>query len=275
MPDLARHRALVTGASSGIGAAMARILAAWGCDLTLTARRTDRLEALAEDIRKSTGVSVRCVPCDLSVPGSAAALHDDVIRAGESIDILINNAGFGSYQPFAAQGAALQARMIQLNVVSLIELTRRFLPTMLDSGRRCYILNVASIAAFMPVPYFACYAATKTFVRDFSEALAHELAGTSVSVTCVCPGGTRTEFSEIAGQTLNALARSTLMSAEAVAERGLRAMLRGRRTVVTGWINALLCFFMRLVPRRAAAWGSVTVLGTPDMPATPQEGDAS
>lgn len=263
MATLHDHRALITGASSGIGAAMARILAGRGCNLTLTARRGDRLEALALELRSAHGVDVRWVAADLGTPAGAKAVYDDVSGAGERIDILINNAGFGVYQAFAELEWNRQAEMIQLNVLSLVELCHRFLPSMLATGRRAYILNVSSIAAYQPVPYFACYAATKSYVRDFSEALAHELAGTNVSVTSVCPGGTWTEFMDTSGQKLSPLARSSMMSAERAARSGLEAMLRRRRNVVLGVMSSIMCFLMRLIPRRAAAWGSVVVLGLP------------
>ncbi len=268
MPDLRGHRALITGASSGIGREMARLLAAWGCDLTISARRGERLDALAEELSSQHGVEVRAAVFDLAEPGSAEALHRDTRDAGEDIDILINNAGFGRYQAFQHLPWREQADMIQLNVTSLVELCHLFVPTMLTGQKRAYILNVASIAAYQPVPYFATYAASKSFVRDFSEALAHELAGTQVSVTCLCPGGTQTEFFEHSGQTLGAIARATTLSAQAVARKSLRAMLRGRRNIVTGWMNVITCFLMRFIPRRAAAAGSVVVL---DVPAPPQD----
>ena len=265
MANLKDHRALVTGASSGIGAEMARELARQGCALTLAARRTDRLEALASELRDAHGVGVRCVASDLSRPEGAAALHADVHAAGERIDILINNAGFGLYQTFADLGWQRQAEMIQLNITSLAELTHRFLGDMLGRDRRAYILNVSSIGAYQPVPYMACYAATKSYVRDFTEALAYELRGSNVSATSVCPGGTRTEFMEISGQSkiLGRAARAALMPADRVARIGVRAMLRRRRNIVTGWLYAVLCFSMRFLPRRTTAWGSVFVQGKP------------
>jgi short-subunit dehydrogenase len=263
MPDLRDHRALITGASSGIGREMARVLASWGCALTITARRGERLRELADELAAAHGVAVRCVTCDLGQPGGAAALYEDVQAAGEQIDILVNNAGAGRYQAFEQQSWDDLATMIQLNVTSLVELTHRFLPEMRKSGRRAYVLNVASIAAYQPVPYFACYAATKSYVRDFSEALAKELERTNVSVSCLCPGGTRTEFSDLAGQTLGRLAESSMLEARAVAEKGLRAMLRRRRNRVTGWMNVLSCFLVRFVPRRAAAASAMLVLGPP------------
>lgn len=263
MHSLRDHRALITGASSGIGAAMATLLAQAGCDLTIAARRTDRLEALAAELRERHGIRVRCVTSDLATPEGARALYDDLQAAGERIDILINNAGFGLYQEFVALGWDEQARMIQLNVTSLVELTWRLARDMRGRDRRAYILNVASIAAYQPVPYFACYAATKSFVRDFSEALAFELKDSNVAVTCICPGGTTTEFMDVSGQKLGKIAQASMMSAESVAHIGINAMLRRRPNLVTGFMNALTCFFSSLVPRRLAARVSVIVLGKP------------
>ena len=266
MPDLREHRALITGASSGIGREMARILAGWGCSLTLAARRGERLTELARELTHGYGVDVRCVVCDLAQPGGPQALHSDIQGAGERIDILVNNAGAGRYQAFEQQRWDDLASTIQLNVTSMVELTHLFLPSMRQSARRAYILNVASIAAFQPVPFFACYAAAKSYVRDFSEALARELAPTNVSVSCLCPGGTRTEFMEHSGQNLGHLAEASMLGARAVARKGLRAMLRGRRTRVTGWMNVLSCFLVRFVPRRVAAASAMLVLGPPSAP---------
>ena len=219
---------------------MAKILAGWGCAVTITARREGRLEELALALRRDFNVDVRWVACDLSERDGASRLYDDVVRAGEIIDILINNAGFGIYRAFSDIEWERQARMVQLNITALVELTHRFLPAMLALDRRCHILNVSSIGAYQPVPYFACYAASKSYVRDFSEALAHELADTNVSVTSVCPGGTRTEFIDVSGQKLGALANASMMDAHRVALVGLKAMLRRRRNVVTGIMNAIM-----------------------------------
>lgn len=263
MANLRNHRALVTGASSGIGMEMARHLARWGCDLTLAARRQDRIEALAAELRDAHGVEVRCVPCDLSRPDSARLLHDDLCQAGERIDILINNAGFGVYEAFADLGWERQAQMIQLNVVSLVELTHRFLADMRARDRRAYILNIGSIGGHLSVPYMACYAGTKSFVRSFTEALAYELADSNVSVTCATPGAAWTEFLDIAGQRKSRIVRMALMDPGRVALSCLRAMLRRRRNALIGWHFVLLGFLLRLAPRRLASWGAVLILGKP------------
>jgi short-subunit dehydrogenase len=266
VPDLSGKTALVTGASSGIGADMARKLAAWKCNLVLTARRLDRLEALCAEL-SATGVTARAVTEDLADPAGPARLHAAV--RGDGIDILINNAGFGAYQSFADTPWQRHAELLQLNVVSLVELTYRFLPDLLARPHRSHILNVSSIAAFVSVPYFANYGATKAYVLGFSESLAAELAGTRVRVTCLCPGGTWTEFSEVAGQTLGKMARAGMMSSERCAAIGLRGMLRGRRVVVPGGGNKATQVLSRLMPRRLMGAAGARLLGKPAPPALP------
>lgn len=263
MVSLKNHRALITGASSGIGMEMARHLARQGCDLILTARRQDRLDTLAKELRSAHGVQVRCVALDLGSPGAAARLHQDLRQAEEHIDILVNNAGFGLYEPFGDVRWERQAEMLQLNIVSLTELSYLVLADMRARDQRAYILNIGSIGGHLPVPYMACYGATKAYVRSFSEALAHELQGSKVSVTCATPGAVWTEFLDVSGQRKSALVRAALMDAERVAELCLKAMLRGRRNVLIGWHFVLLGLLLRLVPSRVAAWGSVLIQGRP------------
>jgi hypothetical protein len=274
MPDLSDHRALVTGASSGIGLEMCKILAGWGCDLTITARRLDRLEALAAELREAHGVDVRCIPLDLSKSDAPGQLFDDTRGAGEHIDILINNAGFGHYTEFAGSEWQRNADMLQLNITSLVELTHRYVAEMLTRDRPAYILNISSIAAFQAVPYFASYAATKSYVRNFSEALAVELKKTNVKVSCLCPGGTYTEFMDVAeNKELNGIAKMSMLNADKVALIGLKAMLRGRRSIVSGGLNKLSCWLTRFVPRRTTAFMAAQVLGgKPEKPAELTEG---
>jgi uncharacterized protein len=267
MPDLSGKVALVTGASSGIGAAMARKLASWKCDLIVTARRLDRLEALATELA-AAGVEIHPVREDLGDPAGPARLHA-AVRAIGPIDILVNNAGFGAYQSFADTPWPRHAELLQLNVVSLVELTHRFLPDLLARPRRAHVLNVASIAAFVAVPYFANYTGTKSYVLGFSGSLAAELAASNVRVTCLCPGGTWTEFSEVAGQTLGRTARAGMMSAERCAAIGLRGMLRGRRVVVPGGGNKATHVLSRLMPRRLMGAAGARILGKPAPPALP------
>ncbi len=262
-PDLSGTTALVTGASSGIGAAMARLLASWQCDLMLSARRADRLSALAGELSSAHGVDCRVLVEDLADREGPARLHRAVRETGRPIDILINNAGFAAYRAFADTGWQRHADLLQLNVVSLIELTHRFLPD-LTARPRAHILNVSSIVGpWIAIPNMASYGASKACVRSFSETLAAELAGSNVRVTCLCPGGTTTEFPEVAGQKLGAAARAGMMSAERCASIGLHGMLRGRRLVVPGGSNKLIRVASWLLPRRLVGTTAQWVLGPP------------
>jgi short-subunit dehydrogenase len=268
MPDLAGLRALVTGASSGIGAAIASELAARGAALVVTARRKDALETIAATCR-ARGVTVEVIAADLGAPGSAAALWDAAARGG-AIDIVVNNAGFGYFRPFADADRARDAEMLQLNVTSLVELSRRFVDDRAGKTGRGFLLNVASIAAYQSVPHMAVYAASKAFVRNFTEALHDELRGTATSATCVCPGGTATPFHEAAGAgNYGWIANVSMKSAEAVARIAVRAMVKRKRTVIPGVLNKLACWGVRLVPRRLASFMSRRLMGKPRAGALP------
>jgi hypothetical protein len=269
MPELKNKRSVVTGASSGIGADMARTLASWGSGLLLVARRADRLEALAAELRSAHGVDVDCAAIDLATPDGPRALFDAAYAGGAEVDILINNAGFGDFHGYCDVPWERHAQMIQLNVATLAELSHRFGARMLARDTRCHILNVGSVVAYLPIPNFVNYCATKAYVRSFSEALAAELAGTNVRVTCLSPGATKTEFLDVAGQRIGSSQQRFLMSSHKVAMIGLNAMLRGKRNVVTGGSNKLVTFMTRLLPRRTLAWSSRKVLGRP-APALPE-----
>ncbi len=272
--ELTGRRALVTGASSGIGAACARLLAARGATLVITARRKDRLDALAAELR-AAGTTVDVVVADLGAPGGEAALW--AAAATRPIDVLVNNAGFGHFRPFADVSPERDVEMLQLNIGSLVALTHRFVEARrADKADRGWILNVASIAAYQSVPFFATYAASKAFVRNFSEALHHELRPSGIGVTCLAPGGTHTEFHGVAGAGVyGKLANASMLSAEAVAAIGVRAMLRGKKTVVPGVMNKLSCFFVRFVPRGVASRLAVWVTGRPKTAQLPDRTSAS
>jgi len=258
--ELQGLRALVTGASSGIGEAIARELAARGVDLVLTARRKDALDRVAA---ACTGVRVDVVAADLGKPGGGSAVWTAATAAGP-VDIVVNNAGFGYLSRFEAAAWERDAEMIQLNMTSLVELTRRFVEAHQAGTRRGYILNIASIGAYQAVPNMALYGASKAFVRDFTEALHDELAGSMLSATCVCPGGTRTAFHDIAGAgNYGWLARSSMKSAEQVAVFSVRAMVRRRRIAIPGLMNKLSCWGVRLIPRRLASWLARRIMGRP------------
>lgn len=246
----------MTGASSGLGVAFAHRLAARGADVVLVARRIARLEELAERLREDHGVSATALACDLADPDAAAALTERLDELDLPIDVLVNNAGAGVHELFAASEWEPQRDQIQVNVTSLVELAHRIGVRMAERGGG-HILNVASVGAYLPVPGFATYAASKSFVRSFSEAIAAELAPRGVRVCCMSPGGIDTEFFQAAGQPVPGWMRLFLMSPDRCARIGLSALFGCRRDIVSGWSNALGMFALRFIPR----WFSVLIAG--------------
>jgi short-subunit dehydrogenase len=240
--------ALVTGASSGIGAEFARLLAARGYALALSARREDRLHSLAAELRDKHRVPTHIAVADLSQPAAASHLASHLAEARIEVDVLINNAGFGVWGPFAEVDWQREAAMLQLNIVALTELTKRLLPGML-ARRQGHVLNVASTAAFQPGPFMAVYFATKAYVLSFSEAVNEELRGTGVSITTLCPGPTESEFFDAAAVQSKRLTGRKLPTSLEVAQYGLDAMFARKRTVVHGARNRFLAQLQRFVPR--------------------------
>ncbi|MBK8170675.1 MAG: SDR family oxidoreductase [Sandaracinaceae bacterium] len=243
----------MTGASSGIGRAFAHQLAARGMSLVLTARRMERLLALAAELRAAHGVEVTVLPFDLARSSEALSLYDATEGAGLPIDVLINNAGFGTKKNFVDTPWQTVADEMQLNMISLTELTHLFTKAMLARNHG-YVLNVSSIGAYLPTPSMATYAAGKSYVRNFTEALAFELGDTNVRVCCLCPGPTESEFSNVAGIEVSGWKKSAFMSAEDCARIGLDALFNGRRNIVSGVLNTFSMFMLRFVPRRMAAF---------------------
>lgn len=250
---MARKLALITGASAGLGAEYARIAAREGYDLVLVARREAQLRALADALATAHGAAADCIAKDLQDRGAPQQIFDQVERAGRPVDVLINNAGFGSNGPFLDQPLAREAGMVDVNVVALLELSWLFGRGMRErrAGR---ILNVASTAGFQPGPFMATYYATKAFVISFSEALAHELRPSGVTVTAHCPGATATEFGEVSGNGRSRLfQKQAPASAAAVAEHGWAAMQAGKSLAVHGLLNRVAAFgAQRLSPRSVA-----------------------
>ena len=246
-----RQRALVTGASNGIGLALARVLAREGYDLVVTARNQQALGQVARNLSSAYSASVQAVAADLASPDGARALIQEVARAGVIVDVLVNNAGFGLFGPFAATPLDSEQRMIDLNISALVTLTKLCLPGMIER-RRGRVLNVASTAAFLPGPNMAVYYATKAFVLSFSEALGDELRNTGVTVTTLCPGPTQTAFQRVAGMQKSRLVQGATMAASDVAEAGYRGMLAGRAVVIPGATNRMVPGLVRLLPRRLA-----------------------
>jgi short-subunit dehydrogenase len=241
---------LVTGASSGIGTELARRLAEVGHGLVLVARRAERLEALAQELRAARGVEVLVVPADLTRADERGDLIVALLEGGRDVVGVCNDAGFGLYGRTVDHDPARLREMVALNVDALHHLTLAFLPRMLEHGEGA-ILNVASLAAYQPLPGFATYAATKAFVQTFSEALHAELRGTGVSCTVLSPGPVATEFGEVAGadHASSHMPGFVTVSPEEVAAAGVKGMLRGRRTVLPGIATKALATGGRLVPR--------------------------
>jgi len=246
-----RRVAIVTGASEGIGAELARVFAAKGHDLALVARRADRLEALAEEI-VAQGAASRplVVALDLGAADAVEALAKALDAEEARVEVLVNNAGFGVVGPVEKLDPAEQLAIIDVNVRALTALTLRFLPEIV--ANQGAIMNVASIAAFMPGPNFAIYYASKAYVLPFSESLAHELRPRGVKVSCLCPGPVETGFQARSGFELEgkmALARLALVSAAEVARQGYDGLMAGRRVIVPGIVNKIIVLVARFVPR--------------------------
>jgi short-subunit dehydrogenase len=240
--------ALVTGASSGLGEEFARLFAADGIDLVLVARRRDRLDALARELREAWKVTVHVIAADLAVPDEVERVVREVQALPVEIEFLVNNAGLGNVGTFATSPLERQLVMVDVNVRALVRLTHAFLPAMI-AHRRGRVLNLGSTAGLQPGPFGAVYYATKAFVNSFSEALSHELKGTGVTATVSLPGATATEFASVAGSGGTRLFRSGVMSSTEVAAEAYRAMHRGTPFVVHGWKNRVLAFSIRLGPR--------------------------
>lgn len=245
--------ALVTGASTGIGREYAFLCAQEGYDVVLVARSEARLQALAAEVRSTTGRQAYVFARDLSRPTAATELFNDVVCSKIAVEVVINNAGFGLVGKFWELDATEQMEMVQLNMNALTMLSRLFLPEMIAS-RRGMILNVASTAAFQPGPLMAVYFATKAYVVSLSEALHNEARDFGVSVTCLCPGPTTTEFDKRAKMTSSKLfKKENMMDALTVAKIGWSAMKAGKPLVVAGRKNAALALLTRFVPMHVAA----------------------
>ncbi len=235
--------ALVTGASAGIGAAVARELAAHGAKLILTARRRDRLESLAAELA-ARGVETRIVTADLNDPMAPQQIYDATEGAGLTVDILINNAGLGQYGAFHATLADQELSQVRVNCEAVVRLSRLFVPRMVER-RRGWVLIVASTASFQPIPYLSTYAATKVFDRFFALGLAEEVARFGVKVTALCPGPTESEFFEIARASTF---KRHVQATPEVATKAVSALERGRRVIIPHASGRLTAFMVRFLP---------------------------
>jgi uncharacterized protein len=236
--------ALVTGASAGIGVALARELASRGAKLILTGRRVERLEALAAEL-KSKGTEVRIVAADLNDSAAPQQLYDATEGAGIQVDILINNAGLGQYSAFFESPVDQELSQVQVNCEAMVRLSRLFVPRMVER-RRGWIMILASTASFQPVPYLTTYAATKAFDRFFALGLAAEVARFGVKVTALCPGPTESEFFQVARS--EKFMPGGRQSAEAVARLGVSALARGQRTIIPYFGGRFTAFLVRFLP---------------------------
>jgi hypothetical protein len=248
--DSKTQTALITGASGGIGYELAKLFARDRYNLVLVARSGDKLKQIATELQREFGISVKTVALDLAAQPAAKILFDHLEGEGAVVDVLVNNAGFGGFGEFAGMPEEEILGQIQLNVTALTYLMRLFLPGMLARGRG-KIMNVASTAAFQPGPLMAVYYATKAYVLSFSEALANEVAGSGVVVSCFCPGATDTGFQKRAGMENSRLFKKIgAMNVEAVARDGYRGLMAGKTLVISGMQNWLVAESVRFAPRK-------------------------
>ena len=242
--------ALITGASGGIGYELTKLFAKDHHNLVLVARNGPRLKQVGDELQRQFGITVRTMALDLAAPTAPHSLFDELRRDGVKVDILVNNAGYGKFGEFAEVALEESAGQIQLNITALTYLTKLFLGAMLERGSG-KIMNVASTAGFQPGPLMAVYYATKAYVISFSEALANEVAGKGITVTCLCPGATETGFAGRAGNDQSRLFRMLRpMEAKAVARAGYQGLLKGRTIVIPGFRNWLVAESVRFSPRK-------------------------
>jgi short-subunit dehydrogenase len=248
--DSKTQTALITGASGGIGYELAKLFARDRHGLVLVARGSDKLNQVAAELQGQFEVTVKTVALDLAAPTAAKSLFDQLQRERVAVDVLVNNAGFGAFGDFASMPEEEIVGQIELNITALTHLTRLFLPPML-ARRSGKIMNVASTAAFQPGPLMAVYYATKAYVLSFSEAVANEVAGSGVVVSCFCPGATDTGFAKRAGMESSRIFKKLgAMNVEAVARDGYRGLMAGRTVVISGVQNWLVAKSVRFAPRK-------------------------
>ena len=240
--------ALITGASSGLGEQFAYALAREHYDLVLTARREDRLNAVAAQARGAGAGTVRVIATDLGARNAPAQIHQRLADEGVRIDYLVNNAGFATSGRFDRMPLEREIEEIELNITALVAMTRLFIPAMVEAGRGT-IINVASTAAFQPTPFMTTYGATKAFVLHFSEGLASELEGTGVLVTALCPGPVKTEFQEVAGIERAWFPSFIWTDPETVVHHGMAAAASGHPVYIAGALNTAMALATRFAPR--------------------------
>jgi short-subunit dehydrogenase len=246
-----QNYALITGASKGIGKCFAEILAKKGYNLVLIARSENELKEVQTNLIQQYSTKVEILSLDLSSVSSVDIIFNFCESNSLPIEILINNAGYGIFGSFEKSDLAEQEKMLRLNMISLVALTHKFIG-ILKKQIKSYILNVASTAAYQPVPELSTYSASKSFVLSFSRAIAFELKGSSLSVSCLCPGSTKTNFMERAGMKnpkIIATSEKLGMSAELVAEQGIKEMFKGNPEFIPGLVNKISSFFVGFIPK--------------------------
>jgi short-subunit dehydrogenase len=244
--------ALITGASGGLGEEFSRLFAADGYNLVLVARNKERLQSLAVELETKHRITAHVITTDLSQLNAAAMLVEELQKRNIAVDTLVNNAGFGAYGLFHETTYEQEKQLLQVNITTLTDLTKMLLPTMVVN-KTGGILNIASTAAFQPGPLMAVYYASKAYVMNLSVALSEELKGTGVTVTCLCPGPTKTGFEKNAHMGSSALFQRKVMDAATVARIGYKALQARRPLIVAGRVNAFGTFMTRFIPRIWAA----------------------
>lgn len=257
---MALTTALVTGASSGIGYEISKVLAEEGHDLVLVARREERLKQLARYLEKDFNISVTVMVADLTRTSEIDRIFDTLKEQGIPVDILVNNAGLGSWGPLTADDRNTEIQQIQVNVLATTYMTKKFAVDMVKRGLG-KILNIASLSGFTPWPYMAVYGATKAYIIEFSEALRAELKGTGVSVTVSCPGPTSSEFHQVSGTADVGFLRLMPVTGSAqVARASIAAMHKRKGVVVHGWLNRVYSLLPRVLPRSWLLWVMKVIL---------------
>ncbi|MCF7810762.1 SDR family oxidoreductase [bacterium] len=251
--------ALITGASEGIGLELAGIMAADGWNLVLVARREKILNNLAKDLSNKHSVQIEVIAADLNDNNAAQRIFDKIRKRNIKVNALINNAGFGYYGRFKDQDIDRIINLIEVNISSLVRLSHLFSADMVEQGRG-RIMNVSSVVGFFPVPFFTVYAASKAFVLSFSQSLSKELKGTGVTVTCLCPGSTKTGFATAAGAKHIEKGFQNQMDSFSVARLGYAGMMNGKTLVVTGLMNKLMTGMTRFLPRNLVISGAESVM---------------
>jgi len=251
--------ALVTGASSGLGRDFAILLAGAGYNLVLTARREERLMDLKRELSETTKSKVEIIAMDLTASNAAEHLYQETRKRGLEVEVLINNAGYGIYGMFEDIAWEREAQMIQLDMVALTHLTKLYSKDMAARGKG-YILLISSIGAYQATPTYAAYAAAKSYVLHLGEALNFEMASRGVKISVLSPGITATEFLQVSGQETTLYQRLAMMQSRPVAEIGLKAMFKGKPSVVPGILNKLSAFSIRFIPRRLATYMSYLLM---------------